>query len=442
MDENFLCDLNAERACLGAMMLRRSTIDEVFGILRGPEDFFDARHKIIAKAILELGDKADPLSVTARLKGKESPEYISSLSDFVGSIGQIENYSGIVRDRSVRRDMVDYSREIAAAALDKTHEDLVAFADARLSRISDSGVKQDYLTLGEVLKTTIAKLKDVHAGKGVVDRIDLGWEELDRIIGGLMPGNLMIVGGRPGMGKTSLAVAIGKNNLYQKRAVGYFSLEMNRVELVNKILSGDAQIFGNNLRQGKIQDYEWGRIATATERMMCLPMWIDDTGAITLNQLRAKTRRMVKDGAKLIIVDYLQLMGGQVTDYREQFISSLTRGLKRLARELSIPIIALSQLNRAPAAQKRKPILADLRESGAIEQDADQVVFVHVDDEDKWIADIIVAKNRHGETGEVKLKFHGGYCQYSKLEPGDYQETAKPKYELPRDDFKSRAAGG
>lgn len=436
----------AETACLGSVLLKNSLIDDVFSVVM-PQDFYDGRHQIIAEGIFEHrskkgGEPIDIVTLSSQLKASDQlleiggAEYLSSLISLVPTTSNAEYYAQIVSDKSLLRKIIDAGNDIIADALKEdaeVHQTLDS-AQQRLFGIIKEKY-QDFEDFNTVLKNAFDTIQKHYNDKGSAIGIETGYKKLDDLLAGLHPTNLMVIGGRPSMGKTALALSIIQNisiDRQEKIGVGIFSLEMSKYELCLRLLCAESKIPMEKLRKNVLKDFDWPKLIAGAEKMHKAPIYIDDSPGLTMLELCSKARRMVQLGVKLIVVDYLQLLSGQETQNnisREQFISGVSRGLKMLAKELDIPILALTQLNRSNESRTdKRPLLSDIRESGSIEQDADIVCFVHRQsvyepekEELKNEAEIIVGKNRHGKTGMASLYFHGDYPRFENLSE-DYSE--------------------
>lgn len=430
----------AEVACLGSILLKNSLIDDVFAIVT-PQDFYDGRHQIIAGGVFEHRSKRgqepiDIVTLTNQLKAVESlldaggAEYLSALISLVPTTTNAEYYARIVSDKSLLRKIIDAGNDIIAYALKEEAEVHQTLNEAQQRLFSIVKEKyQDFESFNTVLKNAFDTIQKHYNDKGSAIGIETGFRKLDELLAGLHSSNLVIIGGRPSMGKTALALSIVQNiaiDRKDKTGVGIFSLEMSKYELCLRLLCAESKIPMGKLRKNALIESDWPKLIAGAEKMHKAPIYIDDSPGLTMLELFSKARRMVQLGVKLIVVDYLQLLSGQESQNnqsREQFISSVSRGLKMLAKELDIPILALTQLNRSSESRTdRRPILSDIRESGSIEQDADIVCFVHrpsvyePDKEElKNEAEIIVGKNRHGKTGIVSLYFHDDYPRFENL---------------------------
>ena len=439
--------LEAEQAVLGGLLLDNSTWDSIADRLRA-EDFYRRDHQLIFEAILDLSQKGQPsdaVTVAERLASTGLADetgglaYLAGLARDTPTAENIKAYADIVRERSLLRNLIRVSGEIAGSAYEnegKAAADLVDEAERRIFEIAELGRRQGagFAPVRDVLGATIDRLDLLHASQGQLTGLSTGYTELDKMTAGLQPGDLIIVAGRPSMGKTTLALNIAENAaIAANKPVAVFSMEMSREQLAFRMISSLGRVDQGHMRTGMFGDEDWARINSAIAQMKSAPVYIDDSASLTPTEVRARARRLARDceklgGLGLIVIDYLQLM--QVAGNKENRateISEISRSLKALARELKVPVIALSQLNRGVEQRTdKKPVMSDLRESGAIEQDSDLILLIYreevyePDTPRKGIADIIIAKQRNGPTGEVHLTFLGKYTRFENLAHGDY----------------------
>jgi replicative DNA helicase len=433
----------AEQAVLGGLLLDNSTWDAIADRLTA-EDFYRRDHQQIFAAIAELtarSEPADAVTLAEYLAAKGQADetgglaYLAGLARETPTAANIRAYADIVRERSLLRQLIRVSGEIAASAYEsegRPAKDLVDDAERRVFEIAESGRRtgSGFVPLRDVLGATIDRLDMLHQSQGQLTGVATGYTELDRMTAGLQPGDLVIVAGRPSMGKTTLALNIAENAaIAGNTPVAVFSMEMSREQLSMRMISSLGRVDQSHLRTGMFGDEDWARINSAIAQMKVAPVYIDDSGALTPTEVRARARRLSRErGLGLIVVDYLQLMQVPGTkENRATEISEISRSLKALAKELKVPVIALSQLNRSVEQRTdKKPVMSDLRESGAIEQDADVIMLIYREEvyepetPRKGIADIIIAKQRNGPTGEVHLTFLGKYTRFENLATGDY----------------------
>ena len=423
----------AEQSVLGAVLLESQCLDRVAEILPRPEYFYLANHRMIYAAMLEmftLGQPVDFVTVLEKLKQEEgfdestSKNYLLQLAQIVPSISNVESYAYIVRDKYDIRTLITTARDIIEDAADGAADaaELLDSAEQRIFDIRRGKNMQGLQRINEVIIETFDRLDLLNSRENEQYRsLSTGIGDLDDTITGLNRSDLLLLAARPGMGKTSFALNIARNVAVgdRKNKVAFFSLEMTKEQLASRMLSTEAMVEGTKLRTGKLSEDEWVRLIEAGDVLSKTQVYFDDTPGITVPEMKAKLRRL-RD-VDLVIIDYLQLMsGGRRIDNRVQEISEITRNLKIMAKELNVPVVCLSQLSRASEQRSdKRPMLSDLRESGAIEQDADIVMFIYRDDyyddesENKNIAEIIIAKNRHGATGTIELQWVGQYTTFS-----------------------------
>jgi replicative DNA helicase len=439
-----------EEAVLGAMLLDRDSIAEVIEILR-PESFYVDAHQTIYKAILHLFEKTKPvdiLTVTEELKlmGElervEGPYYISQLTSKVASSAHVVEHARIISEKFIQRELIKVSTRVIKDSYDDTVDvfELLDTAEQGLFEITENNLKTSYVSISQILPSAIKSIEDLTKLDDAFTGIPSGFPALDRITSGWQNSDLIIIAARPGMGKTSFTLSLARNAaIHTKKSVAFFSLEMSKEQLVTRLISSETELESEKLKKGNLKPFEWTQLTTKAEALAEAPIFIDDTPGINIFELRAKCRRLKRrHNIDLVIIDYLQLMSGTNTEgrnsNREQEISNISRSLKGIAKELNIPIIALSQLNRSVETRggEKRPQLSDLRESGAIEQDADMVAFIYrpeyyqlstADDGSslKGLAEIIIAKHRNGALANIPLKFVGKFTRFQSLEtmPGE-----------------------
>ncbi len=439
-------NIEAEQAVLGAVLLDNEALYRVMEIIRS-DDFYRPAHRLIYESLLELLDKNEPidlLTLTNHLNGRGELENIGGraalamLVEGVPTAASVGPYATIVREKSVLRQLINVANDIVEQGYRETGhiDDFVDQAEKRIFDIAQNKVRQPFYKISDVVRDTYAKIEEQFERKEAVTGLPTGFVDLDRMTAGLQPSDLIIVAGRPSMGKTALALNIAINACRARKVpVAVFSLEMSKEQLVQRLLCVDARVDASKLRTGFLSRDDWARITDAAGNLSETPLFIDDTPAITSLAIRAKARRLHREhGLGLVVVDYLQLMrGAGRVESREREISEISMSLKALAKELNIPVIALSQLNRM-VENRRPPIpqLADLRESGAIEQDADVIAFIYREEVydketlNKGVAEIILGKQRNGPTGTVRLQFEGAYTRF-----GDMVHDIPPDMEGP-----------
>jgi len=435
-------NIEAEQSILGAILIDNDALPRALEII-DIGDFYRQSHRTIFNAMVELFEKNEPIdliTITDCLKRREEIDavggvfYLSSLVNMIPTAANIKYHSKIVRERALLRGLLRSANEIASRVYEDNFEaeELVDYAEKSIFDVSDKRIKASFVTLKEVIKSSFEMIEHLYDKKEVITGIPSGFRDLDDLTTGFQKGDLVVVGGRPSMGKTALALNIAQYvGLEVKEPVAIFSLEMAKEQLAFRMLCSEAMVNSSSIRKGFIKKEDWHKLTSAASNLTGAPIFIDDSSAITVLELRAKARRLkMEHGLSLVIVDYLQLMKGKGSfERREQEISDISRSLKALAKELSVPVVAVSQLNRS-VEQRRppKPILADLRESGAIEQDADVILFLYRDeiynrDAKKGEAEIIVAKQRNGPTGIVNLTFISNCTRFLNRTDRGYQDV-------------------
>jgi len=436
-----------EDAVLGAMMLQKAAVSEVIDILR-PEHFYHESNKNIFKAISNLFDKSEPidiLTVTEELRRSGTlnevggPFYVSELTNRVASAANIEYHARIVAQKFVQRELINISTNIINDAYEDTTDvfELLQKAEQEIFAITDQNLRRGYETADKLITKAIEEIEILKNKESDLTGVPTGLYDLDMQTAGWQNSDLVIIAARPGMGKTSFVLSMARNAAVQfGRKVALFSLEMSAVQLTKRLISSETEIGLNKLRTGNLEEYEWVKLVEKTKELGDAELIIDDTPAINIFELRAKCRRLKQQhDIDMVIIDYLQLMSGMGDGRsfsREQEISNISRSLKTIAKELDIPVIALSQLSRAVETRggNKRPMLSDLRESGAIEQDADLVLFLYrpeyygMDELDdgtpsKGLAEVIIAKHRNGATGSVITRFIGQYAKFVNLQESD-----------------------
>ncbi|HEY7983530.1 MAG TPA: replicative DNA helicase [Ktedonobacterales bacterium] len=431
-------NVEAESAVLGSILIDPDAIMQVADYLK-PEDFYRDAHRVIYQAALELYEDrapADLITLTDELARRNKLEeiggasYVSSLANQVPTSANVDYYGHIVERTAILRRLIHAAGQIAAVAYDEPDATTALDqAEKLIFNISQRFTREDFDHIRETLKTYIDKLEQLHEHRGSIVGVASGFSDLDKITGGLQKSDLIILAARPAVGKTALALSLAHNAALRfGSGVAIFSLEMSKEQLVARLLSMDAGVDQSRLRTGYLDDEEWERISDSVGRLSEAKIFIDDTPGITLVEMRSKARRlMMEQGFDLMVVDYLQLMqgsgGGRGHENRVQEVSEISRGLKAMARELNVPVLALAQLSRAVESRTDKhPQLSDLRESGSLEQDADIVMFIYRDEvynentDRPNIADIIIAKHRNGPVGQVSLYFQAAQTRYRDLE--------------------------
>ncbi len=432
-------NLDAEQSVLGALMLDRDAIVAIADIIN-PEDFYKSTHGIIYSAILELYEKNEPidvLSLSNRLTEKKELDtvggatYLASLANMVPSASNIRHYANVVKKKSTLRKLIHASTKIGELGYSEADdvEKTLDAAEQTLFNVSQQNQKQEFLTMKDALSTAFDRIDELHKNRGEMRGVPTGFPDIDNILSGLQKSDLIILAARPSVGKTSLALDIARAAATQhKIPTGIFSLEMSSDQLIDRMIAAQGDVDLWRLRTGNLHDdandNDFERINEAMGELNDAPIYIDDASSANIMTMRTMARRLqAQHDLGLIIIDYLQLMEGRSTENRVQEISEISRGLKTLAKELNIPIIALSQLSRAVESRNdQRPKLSDLRESGSIEQDADVVMFLYREDrvkpdtENKGIAELIIAKHRNGPVGIAKLYFKEECASYRSLE--------------------------
>lgn len=429
-------NLGAEQSVLGAMMLDHEAVVAAMDELK-PEEFYTKAHTEIYSAMMQLYGFATPIdliTVTEELERRNTIQevggavYLTDLTLNVPSTSNVTNYIKIIKDKAVLRRLISAANEIVSDGYG-AGEDVAMILDHAEKLVFDVVQREgasDFAEIKSVLVDTVNKITEVAQQEGQVIGITTGFMDIDAKTTGLHPADFILIAARPSMGKTSLVLNIARNAAMIDRApVAIFSLEMARDQLVQRLLSAESHVELQKIRTGELTDEDWHKIIEASEHLAQSPIYIDDTPGITVMEMRSKARRLkLEHGLKMIVIDYLQLMSGSgKTESRQQEISEISRGLKGLARELEVPVISLSQLSRAPEARTdHRPMLSDLRESGAIEQDADLVGFLYRDDyynpetDKRNIAELIIAKQRNGPTGTIELAWLGQFTKFESLE--------------------------
>ena len=433
--------VDIEKMVLGALMVDKDAFSVVSEILH-PETFYEPRSQKIYKAIQTLSLNEDPvdiMTVVEELKREGTLDdiggagYILELSERVASSAHIEYHAKILAQKYLARQLISFASVIETKAFDETVDvdELMQEAEGSLFELSQKNMRQDYTQIDPVVKQAVEILQKAAANKGGLTGIPTGYAKLDDYTSGWQRSDLVIIAGRPAMGKTSFALSLAKNIAVDyDTPIAFFSLEMNNVQLVNRLISNVCEIEGKKILNGQLDDEEWKRLDKNVRKLQAAPIYIDDTPGMSIFELRTKARRLVREkGVQVIMIDYLQLMNANGARFgsRQEEVSTISRSLKGLAKELDIPVLALSQLNRTVEGREgidgKRPHLSDLRESGAIEQDADMVLFVHrpeyyrifTDEKGNDLhgkAQIIIAKHRKGGTGDVLLNFRGEFTRF------------------------------
>lgn len=430
--------LDAEMSLLGAVLIDEEVVADASELVRA-NDFYDKRHQLIFAAMMRLYEKHKPvdlLTLTEELKKKDALDtvggstYLSELTNYVPTAAHAQAYAELVQQKAVRRRLIKASAEISEMGFDEdtTTQELLEKAEAELFSVSDQSLKQDLVSIESILTESFDRIEELHRNKGALRGIRTGYRDLDNMTAGLQRSDLIILAARPAMGKTTLVTNLAYNvATIAKQPVIFFSLEMSKEQLIDRMLSDASGVDSWNIRTGNLSDEDFSKISEAMGEMAEAPIFIDDTPGLSVLEMRTKARRAAHDQPLgLIIVDYLQLMqaSGNHSGNRVQEVSEISRGLKLIARELNVPLIALSQLSRSVESRTPPiPQLSDLRESGSIEQDADIVSFIYRpgyyepdNPEVQNITDLIIAKHRNGPVGKVQLYFHPERLRFMSLD--------------------------
>ncbi|HPD55905.1 MAG TPA: replicative DNA helicase [Smithellaceae bacterium] len=434
-------NIEAEQSILGGILLENSAINSALEII-SKNDFYSEAHRKIFDVIVELSEKNEPvdlITLSNALKGKNMLDsvggtaYLASLVDNVPSAANVANYAKIVKEKAILRGLIGSATDIINSCYETGSDvdELLDKAEHSIFEISENKVRPSFFPIREIVKDSFRSIEELFSRKELITGVPTGFEKLDDLTSGLQKSELIIIAGRPSMGKTSFALNIAQYAALEAQTpAAIFSLEMSKEQLAFRLLASEAKVDSQRLRKGFLGETDWPKLTTAAGKLSDAPIFIDDTPAITVLEMKAKSRRLKADqGLGLIIVDYIQLMRtGSYRESREQEISEISRSLKALAKELRVPVIALSQLNRKVEERpNRRPQMADLRESGAIEQDADVIAFIYRDEvynksddnPEKGTAEIIIAKQRNGPTGMVKLAFLERFTSFENLARAD-----------------------
>jgi replicative DNA helicase len=431
-------DVLAEQCALGAMLLSKDAVADVSENLKG-QDFYRPAHEMIFDAVLDLfgrGEPADPVTVAdvlsrrGELNRVGGAPYLHTLVATVPTAASAAYYARIVRDKAILRKLVEAGTRIATmgyAGEGGDVDEIVNTAQAEVYAVTDRQARDDYRPLSEVMQDTVTELEEMEARPEGLNGVPTGFRELDQLTNGLHPGQMIVIAARPAMGKSTVGLDIARSAaIHNNLPTVIFSLEMSRTEITTRLISAEAGIKLQALRTGTLQDSDWQKIARVLGQSNDAPLFIDDSPNMTMPEIRAKCRRLKQQhDLKLVVLDYLQLMSsGKRVESRQQEVSEFSRALKLLAKELEVPVIAISQLNRGPEQRTdKKPQMSDLRESGAIEQDADMIMLLHREDAyDKdnrpGEADFIVAKHRNGPTDTITVVFQGHYSRFGDMAHG------------------------
>jgi replicative DNA helicase len=433
----------AEQAVLGAMLLDQDAALLATELVQD-DMFYREGHRRLFRAMVGLVERRtvidpvtlrDELGRRGELDAIGGTEYLGDLVDAVPTAANLEYHARIVKDKAILRRLIEASTGIITEAYDgrSTASDLLDKAESRIFQISEQRGNEGFSRLKEMLWPTMERIEALQRSGKSITGVPSGFVDLDRLTSGFQPSELVIVAARPSMGKTAFCLNVATHAAVEGQGVAIFSLEMSRDQLVQRMLTAEARVDSQRVRQGGLRDADFTNLARAAGVLQSCPVWIDDTPSLSLLEMRSKARRLkAENDIKMVVVDYLQLMRSpEYSENRVQEISDISRSLKALARELAVPVVALSQLSRASEQRggERRPILSDLRDSGAIEQDADLVLFIHrpeyydrEDESKKGLADIMLAKNRNGPTGDVQLRFSREYTRFDSFSTRDDQE--------------------
>jgi replicative DNA helicase len=413
-------NIEAEKSLLGALLIDKDAIVRVSEILQSSDFYRSDTHGYIYAAMISLFDRREPIdlvTVTEELKKEGAVDkiggsaYLATLVNQVPTSAHVENYAHIIKEHSIRRYLISHSTKLIEKAFDDGEgvEGLLEDAEAGIYSLAQQRVKRDFVAIRDALTNSFDRLDELQKSSGKLRGVSTGFRDLDAKLAGMQDSNLIILAARPGIGKTSITLNIAQHVAVSAGLpVGFFSLEMSQEELVDRLLVGQADIDAWKLKTGRLDEKDFDKLSSAMGELAEAPLYIDDTPGITISEMRTKARRLqTEHGLKLVIVDYLQLVHGRNLENRVQEVSEISQSLKNLARELKVPVMAISQLNRSVEARgTRKPQLADLRESGAIEQDADVVMFLYREDPEKLEqVTLDIQKHRNGPTGEIPLIF-------------------------------------
>lgn len=429
-------DIEAEQAVIGSMLTDQDAVISAVEVLK-PEDFYREDNKLIYTAILNIYNKADPidiitlkaeLSSMGKLDAVGGLEYIVELPEKVPTTANVDRYIKIVEEKSMLRNLIKTANEILSMGYEQTEdvEDVMDMAEKKIFDVMQKKNQKGYTSIKDILVESFTKLEELYNQKQHVTGVPTGFADLDRMTAGLHGSEFVLIAARPAMGKTAFALNIATYAATRANIpVAIFSLEMSKDQVGNRILCSEALVDSNNVRTGELNDEELTKLAETSGELSQAPIYVDDTPGISVMEIRAKCRKLkLEKDIGLVVIDYLQLIQGSgKSSSREQEIAEISRSLKILAKELEVPVIALSQLSRAVESRpEHRPMLSDLRESGSIEQDADIVMFLYRDDyynedsQDKNVAEVIIAKQRAGSTGTVKLAWIGNYTKFANLE--------------------------
>jgi replicative DNA helicase len=460
--------LDLEEAVLGAIMVEKDAVVSILDVLK-PESFYKETHQTIFRTIVDLSTRLEPidlLTVSEELRRKNQieeiggPVYLAQLTSKIGSAAHLEFHAKIIAQKYIQRELIRVSSDIQNRAFDDSIDvdDLLDYSEMELFKVAEGNIKRETAQINVLVKQALKNIEEAGKREDGLSGVPSGFSELDRLTSGWQKSDLVIIAARPSMGKTAFVLSMAKKMAVDhKTVVAFFSLEMANLQLVNRLIVSESGIASEKIRNGRLDPHEWTQLVVKIKDLTEAKIFIDDTPALSIFEFRAKCRRLkAQYDVGIIVIDYLQLMTGPVETKgnREQEVSMISRSLKAIAKELNVPIIALSQLNRSVETRggNKRPQLSDLRESGAIEQDADVVIFIHrpeyygfLEDEDgnslAGLAEIILSKHRNGATGDIKLRFEKEMARFSDFEDIDYTDyIAKASLNAPTPavTFKSR----
>lgn len=435
-------NIEAEQAVLGCMLLDADVIPTVTELIKS-EDFYRDDHREICEAIIDITEKAGPVDIITvseqlQLRGTLDNigglDYLANITGAVPSTANAKHYAKIVEEKALLRRLIKAASDISGMSYEASEEAAFVLdrAEKSIFDILQKRSTQGFTHIKDILLETFSRLEELYNSKGFITGIPTGFNDLDFKTAGLQNSDLVLIAARPGMGKTAMALNIAQYAAVQKHVpVAIFNLEMSKDQLVNRMLCSEVMVDSQKMRTGKLEDDDWKKIAQALAPLSEAPIYIDDTAGINVMDIRAKCRRLkLEKNLGLVVIDYLQLMQGRgKIENRQQEVSEISRSLKILAKELNVPVVTMSQLSRGPEQRTdHRPMLSDLRESGAIEQDADIVMFLYRDDyynpdtEKKNIAEVIIAKHRNGSTGTIELRWFGEYTKFANLKRDEYSK--------------------
>jgi replicative DNA helicase len=448
--------VDLEEAVLGALMLDKEALTDVIDILK-KNSFYKDDHQLIYEAILDLFQRSEPidiLTVTQELKKRGEleivggPFYIAQLTNRVASSANVEFHARIIAQKHIQRELIKISSETIKQAYDETVDvfDLLDTAEAKLFEVAEGNIRRSYEDMNKLLHKAIKQLEIISKSDGT-SGVPTGFANLDRVTGGFQKSDMIVLAARPGMGKTAFVLSMARNAAVDyKKGVAIFSLEMSSLQLVNRLIASETEIAGEKLKKGNLEAYEWEQLNARIGKLTNAPIYINDTPGLSVFELRAQCRRLkAEKNIQMVIIDYLQLMSGssESKGNREQEISTISRAVKGIAKELDIPVIALSQLSRAVETRggDKRPQLSDLRESGAIEQDADMVMFIYrpeyygiTADESgnstQGLGELIIAKHRNGSTEDVKIRFQNHLAKFVNWENDNFEFNQSPSIDI------------